>query len=152
MTIIEAKQKVLNHLINHDSVSFNDFNKFIETSTDNTEGISACFGALTELANDNIVFLNPLADVAKPATLLYVLKQPLGSRTQTLTIDGELGLRIGEIINSFAEQVGSDGISADPLNINRQDISILCDIIGMLAEANTEEVEVLPEEPKKKNK
>lgn len=153
MTCNEAKIKVLDYLSQNDSINFEQLNKLLDTSCDKTEGLSAVLGALQELSSDGVVFLNPLADISKPTTLLWVLKQKLYSRQQNVVINGEIAEQISNIVNSFAEAANSDEVICNQLQIEEKDILILLSILGNYIEQNEKDSELPPEPAKyKKNK
>ncbi len=159
MNILTAKNKILNFLYdNHDSICYNDFNKFFDTSTDRNEGITACFGGCQELINAGILSLNPLADTKSPETLRWVLTKSLFLHNHQLTVSNVTGLQLADVLSAFSSGDEEDSIDCDPTNLNEDNILELISVVRFLSAelAEKEEMEEMqqisnpPDSPNKK--
>ena len=134
MTAIEAKSLIVEYLTEHDSVNYDDLNKFIKTSDDKTESLTALMAALQILTNDGVLFLNPVADVNNVKSLCWILIKPIFSHDQQVKINGELCFRIADVVNSVAEESGQKELFCDPLKLTEEDFTVLLGVISMMSE------------------
>lgn len=139
MTSLDAQQKLLEHLSVNDSVSSNDISKYISSKNEidnKDEVLSAFYGAIDELCLAGVL-VRPYNKDNKEENHIYVLKKPISLYEQTLTVDGDVALKISNIVSNFSDIMQSKYVS-NPLCIRQQDLIILMEIINMYAENSKE--------------
>lgn len=138
MTILQAKTFILDYFATHDFITYEDLGRFIKTSDDKQACVSACLLALAELTSENIIGLNPIYSPQDLSSLVWNLRTPLPNITQKVLISGQTALNIASIVNSFADTVEAEELSANPLQIEEKDLSVVCDIVAMLSQNKAE--------------
>lgn len=140
MTIQEAKLLLINHFSNNKYIRYDDLPKLIKSEKDKEVATSAILLALSELVSDGVIGLNPIYDPNNKSTLIWNLKTEFSNMEQKVSISGELAQEISFIVNSFIELVNEENtVSTNPLDIKEQDIAILCDIVQMISEKQSQD-------------
>lgn len=140
MTVNDSKALILNYLLEHDFVTFDDLGKFFKTSENTEIGISSCLLALTSLVNDGVLGIAPLGNALDPKSLHWILISPLHERFQNVKLNGALCARISGIVKDFSETVDAQ-IDTNPLNLQESDIEVLIDLLSMMSDSQNEDEE-----------
>lgn len=143
MNITEASAVLIGHFIKNDSISNEQFNLFTGKGkkTNPIEIEAALSYALKELEDKGI--LSKYISINDKGTHIHtwVLKKPLIWNDQNIIIDGNTAIGISNSVNSFYQSIGENDSFCNPLSITNKDISILLDMVSLLAEQNTSEKE-----------
>lgn len=139
MTGLEARSKVLEYLIEHDSITYENIEFLIKGEKNMPEARVAVLCAINELTTSGVLYLNPIASTTDYQSLIWVLSKPLILHNQKVEIDGNTALQIASIINAFSETVNDSSIRIDPLNIDNKSISILLEILALYSEKEDKE-------------
>lgn len=134
MNVLEAKQFILSVLIQKDSLTIKEcLSNFGKNQNKETE--AAIRSALAELEQLKIINKVELSNSENNETI-WILNKPLFSYEQNVMIDGLTAKKISLIVNNFLKTTGQTDVQSNPLNICKEDILILLDIIDLYAQSN----------------
>lgn len=127
MTIVEAANKLLEHFAKNDSFSMEeDYVSLMQLSETPDQHKMAFSLALEDLEKNDLIkcYVN-----GKKKT--YILKKPLNSFEQNVTLGGFSCQMIGKVINDFCDKIKDKRDYCDPRNITEKDIRNLMFIASM---------------------
>lgn len=137
MTINDATTLLIGHFIENDSLIEKNFNKFY-TKKDIQEEVKAClYFSLSEMESKNII-KSSIIDTEDGQMKVWVLIKPIFFHEQLVQIDGQIAVAISNAVNSFFQSIGNNSTVSNPLNITKNDIAALLEILSMYAEQNLE--------------
>lgn len=127
MTIVEAVNKLLEHFAKKDSFSMDeDYVDLMQLSENPDEHKMAFSLALEDLEKNDLI---KCYAAGKKKT--YILKKPLNSFEQSITVGGFTCQMIAKIINDFCDKIKDKRDYCDPRNINEKDLRNLMFIASM---------------------
>ena len=135
MNILEAKQLLLGYFLTKDTLSIDGFSSVVQQKNIKDETEAVLRAALLELDSLKII-TKSFSNIENKQQEIWVLNKPLLSYEQSIQIDGNLAIKISSYVNNFLKTTGDTSIISNPLNISRDDIIILLDIIDLYAHSN----------------
>ena len=135
MNIFEAKRQLLDYFLDKDSLTVADFNKLTKTKNISDEQEAAIKLGLAELVELKVI---SSITVGSPEKQVWVLSKPLLAYEQSIPIDGLMALKISTYVNKFLQIAGEEPQS-NPLNVSKDDLTILFDMIDLYAESHIQE-------------
>lgn len=129
MTIVEAANKILEHFNRKEFFCMEeDYKNLMEISETPDEDKIAFILALEDLEKNDFVKSHTFNKKR-----IYILKKPLNSFDQNITLGGFTCNMIGKVINDFCDKIKDKRDYCDAKNINEKDIRNLI----FLASLNT---------------
>lgn len=141
MTTLDAKQLLLIHFIKNDSLSYENIGKLIPSKQKKDECEYAIVAALNELTASLILSEMIKNQDKEDESKIWILNKSLSLYEQSVTIDGQLATKISGISNNFYQMVGEKSLNSNPLNITKDDILCLLEIINLYASNTPQEKE-----------
>jgi len=127
MTIFDAVNKLIEHFLKKDSFNIEEDYANIMTISETPEEDKMCFLlALEDMEKTDIV---KCFQSGKKRT--YILKKPLISYDQNITLSGLTASMMSKVINDFCDKIKDKRDYCDPRNITEKDIRNLMFIASM---------------------
>lgn len=127
MTIVEAANKILEHFAKKDSFCIDeDYINLMQLSDNPEENKIAFILALEDLEKNELIRSH-----TQGKRKIYILKKPLNSFEQSITIGGFTCAMVAKVINDFCDKIKDKRDYCDAKNINEKDIRNLMFIASM---------------------
>lgn len=133
MTIVEAANKLLEYFSKNESFSLEENYKDIILISDNPEETKIAFIlALEDLEKSDLIKGHQIGK-----RKIYILKKPLNSYDQTVSLGGFTCNMIAQVINDFCDQIKDKKDYCDAKSISEKDIRNLIFLASMFNKKET---------------
>ena len=139
MTILEAANKIIEHFNKKESFCMEeDYRDLMQISETPDEDKIAFILALEDLEKNDFVKSHN-----HNKKRIYILKKPLNSFDQNITIGGFTCNMIGKVINDFCDKIKDKRDYCDTRNINEKDIRNLIFLASLNTTTNQEDKDTI---------